>query len=78
MEAGIRRGVSVNPFSMAWLREIFWVAAMFNIELIPVRVSSEENILADALSRLNTMDSKIICGYNLSEFESCCLQAVMT
>lgn len=53
VEAGIHSGKSINPFSMAWLRELFWVSAMFNIELIPVRVPSDENIVADASSRLN-------------------------
>lgn len=76
VQSNIRTGRSVNPYSMAWLRAIYLVASMFNIELVPVRISSEENVVADALSRLNVGDSKVICHYNFSEFGHCCFQAV--
>lgn len=37
---------------MEWICEIFWVCVVFNIQLLPEHITSEDNDLADALSRI--------------------------
>ena len=44
-------GVSRSPFLAACLREIFYVLAMYNIELRAEYIPSKENCLADLCSR---------------------------
>lgn len=48
----LRNGVSINAICMIWLREIFWICVLNNIQLIPEYISTKENIVADALSRI--------------------------
>ena len=72
VQAAINTGRSVNPYTMAWLREIFWVSAFFNISFRAARISSVDNILADSLSRLNNPDCVTICESKLFSFSTCC------
>ena len=50
--AMVNTGRSKNKLCMEWLREIFWVCFIHNIELFASYIRSEDNVLADHLSRL--------------------------
>lgn len=43
---------SINKQCMDWLRRIFWQMMRHNVKIIPSYIPTEENISADALSRL--------------------------
>lgn len=45
--------VSSNSTCMLWLREIFWLCVDSNIQLNPVYITSSDNYLGDALSRVH-------------------------
>ena len=72
VQAWVNKGSCPNPYAMAWLRELFWVASFYNITIRACRIRSEDNILADALSRLNSEDSVIICEAHIDGFSGCC------
>ena len=72
VQGWINKGSSSNPYAMAWLRELFWVSAFFNITFKAARISSADNLLADALSRLNSDDSLVICEAHIHGFSHCC------
>ena len=72
VQAALNTGRSINPYTMAWLREIFWVSAFFNISIKAARISSVDNILADSLSRLDNPDCVTICASKLFSFSQCC------
>nr|QBH67613.1 hypothetical protein UEMT_2079 [Ustilago esculenta] len=50
VEHGLRKGSIRDPATQTILRAIFTLCLQRHIDLVPLRVSSEENILADALS----------------------------
>ena len=50
--AMINTGWSKNRLCMEWLRELFWVCFIHNIELFVTYINTKDNILADHLSRL--------------------------
>ena len=68
----LRTGRGSNPTTMAWLREIFWVTALHNIYIKPSWIRSQDNILADSLSRLRNSDCVTICADHIYDFEYCC------
>lgn len=49
----LRTGRSRSVICMSWLRELFWLCFVFNVQLIPVHVKSGDNVRADILSRLS-------------------------
>ena len=49
----INKGTSRNTQTMCWLREIFWLSALNNFRLTARYISTSENTVADALSRLH-------------------------
>ncbi|SPO28524.1 uncharacterized protein UTRI_04921 [Ustilago trichophora] len=51
VEYGLRKGSIRDPSTQVLFRAIFALCLQKHIELVPVHVSSAENILADALSR---------------------------
>ena len=66
-------GGSVNKCCCNWLREIFWLTAIYNIKLTPKYINTKSNLVADTLSRViyPATASKIVeylYGSNL-----CCL-----
>ena len=66
-------GVSSNPTCRQWLKEIFWLCAIYNITMSPKYISTRSNLVADTLSRLPYFKSesemmKLLSGSNL-----CCL-----
>ena len=50
--AMINTSRSANRQCMAWLREMFWMCFIWNLEVCASYIKSADNILADALSRL--------------------------
>jgi hypothetical protein len=68
----LRSGRGSNPTSMSWLREIFWTTALYNIYIKPSWIRSEDNLLADCLSRLKNPDSAIVCADKIMDFDFCC------
>ncbi|CDU22585.1 uncharacterized protein SPSC_01215 [Sporisorium scitamineum] len=51
VEYGLKKGSIRDPATQALFREIFALCLRQHIDLVPVRVSSEANVLAGALSR---------------------------
>lgn len=49
----IINNVSSNAMCMQWLRDLFWLCISYNIHLNPVYITSEDNFVADALSRVS-------------------------
>ena len=50
--AMLNTGRSCNKTCMTWLRELFWICFIFNIDIHDSYIKSADNHLADALSRL--------------------------
>ena len=50
--AAINKGRSINDSSMEILRLIFWESVVHNFHLVAHHVAGDDNVLADALSRL--------------------------
>ena len=75
VQGWVNSGRSCNPYAMAWLRELFWVAAFFNINVRACRITSGDNVWADALSRLNNPDCLFICEHDIQGFSDCCRAA---
>ena len=68
----INTGRSANKICMAWLREIFWLCFIFNVDLYAVYISSKENVFADALSRVTVSDSTDLTRDIISNYKLCC------
>lgn len=65
-------GASINSQCMDWLRRAFWVSMNFNVRLNPIYVKSEDNVVADALSRVFYASKVDDIALKLSKFELCC------
>ena len=48
----LNKGKSVNSYAMDFLRQLFWLTALFNCQLVAVHIPGRENVIADALSRV--------------------------
>lgn len=48
----LRKGSSLNKVCMDWIREIYWVCVIHNIDLLPDYIATNDNTVADALSRI--------------------------
>ena len=69
--AMVNTGRSINPICMSWLREMFWLCFILNIDIFATYIPSADNVLADALSRaaypgvaskcLTLLDSNNMC-----------------
>ena len=66
-------GVSSNPTCRQWLKEIFWLCAIYNIKLSPKYVSTKSNLVADTLSRLPYFKSESDLVDLLNGSNLCCL-----
>ena len=69
-------GKSSNTTCMHWIRELFWVCAIFNIEISPKYINTVNNLVADTLSRLPYANvsgklENLLTGSNL-----CCLSTL--
>ena len=66
-------GGSSNPTCMHWLRELFWICAIYNIELIPKYINTKCNVIADTLSRIPYVDVSSKLEELLHNSNLCCL-----
>ena len=66
-------GNSSNVTCYHWLRELFWLTAIYNIVIIPRYINTKSNLVADTLSRLPYVEvGKKLVEY-LSGSNLCCL-----
>ena len=63
--SAINKGKSVNVQAMNFIRQLFWLTALFNCHIVAVHIPGRHNIIADALSRV------IIPPHNLPLFLCC-------
>ena len=70
--AMINTGRSANKTCMSWLRELFWICFVNNIDLFATYIKSEDNVLADALSRAAYPGVTQKCIDLLQKFNMCC------
>lgn len=69
---------STNNVCLKWLKEIFWLCIEHDIQLEPRYISSNDNFLADALSRA-TGDKVIDVGRLEEETEHwCCAKLLLS
>lgn len=68
----IRTGRSVNKTCMLWLREIFWLCALNDIEITSEYIPSSENVIADTLSRLDYQSVSSRINELLDGCDMCC------
>ena len=48
----VNTGRSSSLYCMCWLKELFWLSFWYNFHIVATRVSSEDNIIPDFLSKL--------------------------
>ena len=68
----INTGRSANSCCMSWLRELFWLCFIFNVDLYATYIASKENVFADALSRANDGASLECVKQTVSNLNLCC------
>ena len=73
----LRKGRSRNKTCMNWLRELFWLSFLFNFELIPYYVRSQDNFVADTMSRLGYDKYKKVFVRNYNRFSLCCRESIL-
>ena len=76
--AMINTGRSKNHLCMEWLREIYWLCFIHNIDLYATYIRSADNILADQLSRLKYRGYVKKCNATLSDYNMCCVSLQVT
>ena len=71
------KGSSTNTTCMAWIKEVYWLCVFNNIELKPKYVNTNNNLVADTLSRLNYF--KVITDpmEALNGTDLCCIQSLL-
>ena len=68
----LNTGRSSNRCCMSWLREIFWLFFIFNVDLYAVYIKSSDNVFADALSRANNNDMYALVMETVCNLNLCC------
>lgn len=68
----VRTGRSVNSRCMQWLRVLFWHCVQYDLDLEPKYIRSEDNIIADTLSRVGYKSTTVKLASLLEPFEICC------
>ena len=66
-------GKSSNTTCMSWIREIFWVCSIHNIEIFPRYINTTCKLVADTLSRLPYFNSGRDIECNIAGADLCCL-----
>ena len=66
-------GKSSNATCMSWIRELFWVCALFNIGIKPKYIITDSNLVADTLSRIPYLNVSSKLEMLLSGSNLCCL-----
>ena len=49
----INKGSSRNSIAMVWLRQLFWLSAVFNFHLTARHIKGKDNVISDVISRLD-------------------------
>ena len=70
--AMLNTGRSANKTCMTWLRELYWICFVNNIDIFATYIKSSENILADALSRAAYPGMVAKCSQLLIDTNMCC------
>ena len=70
--AMINTGRSSNKLCMSWLRELFWTCFINNTDVHASYIKSEDNVLADALSRSGYRGIPSKCSELLLTYNMCC------
>ena len=70
--AMLNTGRSANRTCMTWLRELFWLCFVFNLDIYATYIRSADNLLADALSRLAYHGMASKCVTFLDDSNMCC------
>ena len=68
-------GRSKNKVCMGLLRELFWTCFIFNVDIFASYVCSADNVLADALSRCDSMTKKLVAIEVLHDLDMCCFHS---
>lgn len=73
----LTKGVSSNKICMRWLRELYWICVIYNVQPDVRYISTTDNVLADALSRLPYLDN--VSYYDVfSSSNLCCTDELCT
>ena len=70
--AMIMTGRSCNKTCMTWLREIFWMCFIWNVDVCASYIKSADNVLADAISSLPYSGVSSKCQDLLLQLNMCC------
>ena len=70
--AMVNTGRSANKLCMSWLREMFSMCFLWNVDICASYIKSADNHLADALSRLPYSGMPAKCSSLLLEANMCC------
>ena len=70
--AMLNTGRSCNKVRMTWLRELFWICFVNNIDIFATYIKSSDNVLADALSRAAYPGVLAKCSQLLTDYNMCC------
>ena len=71
--AMINTGRSHNALCMEWVRELYWISFIYNIDMYATYIRSEDNVLADQLSRLLYKGYVDKCNKTLYQNNMCCI-----
>ena len=66
------KGRSSNITCMSWLRELFWICIIYNIEILPRYINTHCNLVADTLSRLHYFESREEISSKIGGSDLCC------
>ena len=69
----LTNGRSTNSTCMSWIRELFWICVIYNIEIIPRYINTNCNLVADTLSRVPYFNSNNELVEKLNGSDLCCL-----
>ena len=70
--AKINTGQTFNKTCMTWLRELFWICFVNNIDVFATYIKPEDNVLADTLYHAAYSDVTQKCINLLVDFSMCC------
>lgn len=72
----IRTGRSINRTCMNWVRDLFWLCATNDIELVPEYIASCDDIVADSPSRLRYSRVANNISQLINNHELCCMDSL--
>ena len=69
-------GKSSNTVCMSWVREIFWICIIHNIDIEPRYINTHCNLVADTLSRLSYFSTQERVRAKLGGTDLCCMESL--